>query len=133
MATCNEPNPYTYSPVPAQTDIHFACTAHAGYYQKVTITLNGETKVLQGSGENVPMLTPGGNPTVTINSGNATSVQVTFQYSPGGSGGPFQLAAVCAPNTVNAGPITLVNQSSEDSTDHDDNDSYLQIYWLNRS
>ncbi|MBI5423842.1 MAG: hypothetical protein HZA32_07125 [Opitutae bacterium] len=125
----NVSNPYTLQSVPSNKDIHFACQAHAAYYQQVTISLNGQTVVFQGSGEGVPMQTTAGQLTATINSGSATSLQVTFQYSRNGAKGPFTLARVQAP-TVTPGPVALVQITSEDSTDKDDNDSYLSIYWL---
>ena len=128
--TCNEPNPFTLTNIPSNTDIHFAAQARASYYQKVTITLNGTTVEFSGSGEGTKMTTSTGAATATISSGTATSATLHFQHSSGGANGQFVNSNVCPPSRVSTSPIGLVTISSEDSVDNDDNDTYLSAYWL---
>ncbi len=113
--------------LPGDSTGNLTCIAHAAYFQRVTIALSGQTLgVFSGSGENKPMLLADGTAVLRVGpNGQAVSLNLTFEFSPSGSGGPFSPANVQQPIVESSGNATIVTVTSEDSTDNDDNDSYL--------
>ena len=104
--------------------LRLSCLAHAAYTQKVTVSLDPSLStpiaIFQGSGEGVPMKSDG-QELIDIFTGGNEALYILFQFS---NGGAFQNAIrVCEPQTI--GSLTQI--MSEDSTDRDDNDSYLSI------
>jgi len=114
--------------IPANSQGVANCVANAAYFQRVTLTWDGNTAVFSGSGEGVAMTLPSGETTLQFTPDSAArTVSATFEYSSSGSGGPFSAAAVRDPVVTNKGGFNVIEVTSEDSTDNDNNDSYLTI------
>lgn len=108
------------------------CTSHAAYYQRVTISyqIRGESysTIFSGTGEDVPMTDSDGQTTYELVSyRTGYSISCLFEYSTNGETGPFSKAVVQEPIIVQNGDTTTITVTSEDSTDHDDNDVVMVV------
>jgi len=110
------------------TQLLITCDSHAAYFQRVKLTWNGGGVVFQGSGEGVAMATPSGQTLYQLPGSVPMTVTAQFEYSPTGPGGPFKLAQVVEQPVTHMGQKTMIiDVTSEDSIDKDDNDSYLSL------
>jgi hypothetical protein len=105
--------------------------SHAAFFQLLDID-DGDNDIciLQGSGENVKMNTPAGQDSCSFTAAPGVPVflSVLFTFSRSGAGGPFSNAVVLAPLATDDSPmLRIVSVTSEDSTDNDDNDTFLTI------
>jgi hypothetical protein len=104
------------------------CNAHAAYFQRVTLTWNGGGVVFQGTGENVAMTDPAGEDLYTLPaSAEPMTISAKFEYSTTGPNGTFSLAQVEQPVIHKGRSATIIDVTSEDSKDNDDNDSILSL------
>jgi hypothetical protein len=126
----SQPNPYVLT-IPASDTGFISCSSHARYFQKVTITGSPSgTAVFTGSGEDVPMTCNGQNSLVLPSSVTGYALTILFQFSKNGSVGPFSNSVINnAPIITTVGNLTIVNIESEDSSDHDDNDTLMNIIY----
>lgn len=105
-----------------------SCNSHAGYFQRVTLTWNGGGVVFQGTGEDVAMTDSSGDTLYTLPaSAVPMTVSAKFEYSTSGPNGPFSLAQVEQPVIHKGQTAMIIDVTSEDSTDNDDNDSFLSL------
>jgi hypothetical protein len=102
------------------------CQANASYYQRVTLTINGQRFGFGGVGEGQPMSLPDGRTTIPL-IGNRRDHRISchFEFSPSGPEGPFAEASVLAPTYVDTPGGMFIQVQSEDSVDNDYNDSVL--------
>ena len=115
-------------PIPASSQGVINCVANAAYYQRVTLTWGSTTVVFAGTGEGTPMTTADGETTAQIPpTPDAFNIQALFEFSTNGSSGPFSPATVREPVISNKGGFNVAEVMSEDSTDNDNNDSYLTV------
>jgi len=117
-------------PIPGDTsEVLITCVAHAAYYQRVTLARGSNIlTVFQGTGEGVPMKTTDGQTSYQLGaSRQGYQVTATFEFSESGPNGPFHMAKVSDPITTKNGNLELIQVTSEDSTDNDNNDSYLNF------
>ncbi len=120
-------NPVQLS-IPASSQGIINCLANAAYYQRVTLAWPGHTIVFAGSGEGQPMTTPDGSTTYAIlPTPGAFQISATFEFSQTGPSGTFQKASVKDPVISDKAGFHVIEVTSEDSTDNDNNDSYLTI------
>lgn len=110
------------------------CIANASYYQEVQIQFPDlPLVVFQGTGEEVPMRCDTGNVFSIPSSHSDCPISLTFLYSTNGSQGPFNLAYVKPPIINQEGDFVTITVMSEDSTDNDNNDTYLTINYLQQN
>lgn len=115
-------------PIEANSQGSINCIANAMYYQRVTLVWAGKSIVFEGSGEGQPMQTSDGeNVYLLEEETDGYVISALFQYSVNGKNGPFYTAKICAPTILNKGIFTIIQVTSEDSQDNDNNDSYLTI------
>jgi hypothetical protein len=120
-----EPNPVEVR-VPEPWDGVVQCQANASYYQRVTLTINGQQVAFGGTGEGQPMSLPDGRTTYPLGSTRGDQrIPCLFEFSPSGPNGPFSDAAVLAPTYVETPNGIFIQVQSEDSVDNDYNDSVL--------
>ncbi|GJE89855.1 hypothetical protein PsYK624_059650 [Phanerochaete sordida] len=105
--------------------------AHAAYWQQVTFSsvpgASGNI-VFIGNGEGVPMKQNGQTSYTIPAQSDGYLIGVFFQFSTVGSGGPFNTAVInTLPEPVVADQEIIIEVTSEDSTDSDNNDSYATI------
>lgn len=118
-------NPVSIS-IPANTQGAITCLANAAYYQRVTLAWGNNSVVFGGTGEGQPMVTQDGQNTCLLAATDQEyQITATFEYSSNGPGGPFRMAHVHDPVISSKGIFTVIEVTSEDSTDNDYNDSYL--------
>jgi len=121
-------------PIPAGSQGNINCVANASYYQRVTLSWPGDSCLFTGTGEGQPMKTPDGQTSVSIGpTGGGFELTATFEYSTSGPQGPFRLATASKPIVERKGLFTVIQVTSEDSTDNDLNDSYLTIVMVSDS
>lgn len=130
ISAVQSPNPYV-SQFPAGSTVSVTAQAHASFYQQLHIA-DGDNDIciIQGTGENVQMLTPAGadSCSFTAASGVPVFLSILFTFSSAGSGGPFSNSQNLVPLATEDSPIlTIITVTSEDSTDNDDNDTLLTI------
>lgn len=125
-------NPVTIT-LPSDSAGSIFCHANAMYWQRVTLNITGggtqpTTVVFQGTGEGVSLpYDSSGDTTYSLGTRQGTTISALFEFSTSGQGGPFQKANVRNPIINQAGTMYIVQVTSEDSTDNDNNDSYLSI------
>jgi hypothetical protein len=113
-------------PIPGDSSGSITCNSHAAFYQQVTLQVAGNTVIFSGTGEGVAMTTQDGSTSYPLPpTRQGYSISALFQFSSSGPKGPFQ-NAVSVQDPINSPPFITV--TSEDSTDNDNNDSYLIIY-----
>ena len=120
-------NPYSLT-IPAHDVGIISCDAHASYHQKVTISgfPDGSTITFSGSGEGVPMKHDGRTSYSFGPFNDQITLSILFQFSENGTS--FTNGFIRNPPTrIESGAWTIINITSEDATDNDDNDSYLHI------
>jgi hypothetical protein len=118
--------------IPGDASGVISCVAHAAYYQRVTLQwsiLSSQTTVVfTGSGEGVAMKDEDGQTSYELGpTRQGYQIMATFEYSTSGPNGPFQMATVQDPIVTQKGGFTITEVTSEDSTDNDNNDSYLNV------
>jgi hypothetical protein len=118
-------------PINGDSSGSITCNSHAAYYQRVTLNFLNTQVVFSGTGEGVPMTTQTGAPVYALPpTRQGYSISALFQFSTSGPNGPFQNAvSVQNPIISQEGNTTFISVTSEDSTDNDDNDSYLIIFY----
>lgn len=120
-------NPIDVS-IPANSQGSIQCLANAAFWQRVTLDWPGDMVFFQGTGEGEPMQTPDRQNAYLLRAeSSAYRIRAMFEYSTGGPNGPFQLGRVLDPVVTDKGMFTIVQVTSEDSADNDNNDSYLTI------
>jgi hypothetical protein len=118
--------------IPANAKGIINSVSNAGWYQRLTLTWSGGSAVLQGSGEGQPMKTPDGKASLEFAPlPQGYQISATFEFSPSGPSGPFSRALVQNPIVTTNGPFTITQVTSEDSTDNDNNDTYLTVVAVN--
>ena len=115
------PNPYT-TRIPSDTGYTFSFVSNAAYFQRATVSINGQVSaVFTGQGEAVPMTQQGGAASYGGATRQAMNASILFEYSTDGSN--------YAPSTVaqvwNSASLVLVG--TEDSTDNDNNDTVMTL------
>lgn len=108
-----------------------SCRSRADYHQRVKLQQGATTVVFTGAGEDQPMLRRDNGMSVwriEANGGKALEIVATFEYSESGANDPFK------PSTVGEPIDTKIDDrrhrwdvATEDSNDHDNNDSTLTI------
>jgi hypothetical protein len=118
-------------PINGDSSGSITCNSHAAYYQRVTLNFLNTQVVFSGTGEGVPMTTQSGATVYALPpTRQGYSISALFQFSTSGQNGPFQNAvSVQNPIISQEGNTTFISVTSEDSTDNDDNDSYLIIFY----
>jgi hypothetical protein len=118
-------------PINGDSSGSITCNSHAAYYQRVTLNFLNTQVVFSGTGEGVPMTTQSGATVYPLPpTRQGYSISALFQFSTSGQNGPFQNAvSVQNPIISQEGNTTFISVTSEDSTDNDDNDSYLIIFY----
>jgi len=104
------------------------CLSNSAHWQKVTITLGTTTITFEGVGKGVPMKLADGTTLYTLPpSPEDYFIDLLFQYSPSGAGGPFI-------NSVPEGPILIPNAhatqlliTADNSIEHMNNNTMLMI------
>lgn len=120
-------NPIDIS-IPANSQGFINCVSNASYYQRVTLRWGDHTAIFEGTGEGQPMKLASGDAAYLLEpSPSPYRISIDFQYSTDGSHGPFRGARVSDPVTTGKGLFTVIEITSEDSSDNDKNDSYLTI------
>ncbi len=120
-------NPVSLS-IPASSQGVINCLSNAAYYQRVSLSWPGHTVVFSGTGEGQSMKTASGDDVYSIPPTPAAfTISATFEYSKSGSSGTFHKASVKTPVVTDKGGFNVIEVTSEDSTDNDNNDSYLTI------
>jgi hypothetical protein len=105
-----------------------SATAHAAYYQRVTLTFSDTSVVLEGTGEGAAMRTPSGEEGIDLPPALAGyEITALFEFSTNGPNGQFQRARVQDPTTVKKSVFTITSITSEDGGDNDNNDTYLTV------
>lgn len=124
-----EPNPVSIQ-VEDLWNGEIKCQANASFFQRVTVVLTAtkfsEKLVFSGTGEKQAMTLPNGAISYPLgpNRGGYRA-SCLFEFSPFGSGGPFQNASVLAPTEIETPIGMFIQIQSEDSVDNDYNDSVL--------
>lgn len=112
-----------------------SCRSNASYKQKVEVQLkdvnNQEiTGTFEGSGENVSMKLQDGKKHLNFSDMEApVEVSFIFSYKPSGSSS-YQLNSsneVFPTIPYNGPTVEVIDVKTEDSVDHDDNDTYLTL------
>lgn len=122
-------NPFV-SQFPVGASATVSAESHASFYQIVDLDNGaGTTCVLEGTGEDVQMLTPAGANSCTF-VGTSSTIPVTlsalFQYSKSGPTGPTSNSKVQTPTVADDGPfLDIIIITTEDDTDDDNNDTFL--------
>jgi hypothetical protein len=118
-------------PISGDSSGYITCNSHAAYYQRVTLNFLNNQVIFSGSGEGVPMTTQTGSPLYDLGATRQNySISALFQFSTSGPNGPFQNAvSVQDPIISQDGNSTFITVTSEDSSDNDNNDSYLIIFY----
>lgn len=130
-------NPFV-SQFPVGASATVSAESHASFYQIVDLDNGaGTTCVLEGTGEDVQMLTPAGANSCTF-VGTSSTIPVTlsalFQYSKSGPTGPTSNSKVQTPTVADDGPfLDIIIITTEDDTDDDNNDTFLTIAVLDPS
>jgi hypothetical protein len=120
-------NPANLS-IPAGSQGAITCLANAAYYQRVTLSWGSTTVIFSGTGEGIAMTTSTGDQLFLIPPNkDALSISATFEYSTTGKNGTYGKASVNTPIISDKGGFHVIEVTSEDSTDNDNNDSYLTI------
>ena len=118
--------------IPANSQGSISCMSNAAYMQRVTVTINDDIYIFIGTGEGEPMKLDSGDGIIIISPQNTfQTASVLFEYS---SSPPytefFQASMVKDESIVDKYPFTMINITSEDSGDNDNNDSYLSVFFL---
>jgi hypothetical protein len=104
------------------------CLSNSAHWQKVTLTWGATTITFEGVGAGVPMkLADGATVYPLAPSQQNYFIEVLFQHSLTGAGGPFR-------NSVPEGPIAIPNAhtthllvTADDSIEHVNNNAMLMI------
>ena len=117
----NFPNPYP-TRIPSDSSYNFSFTSNAAYFQRATVSINGQAAaVFTGSGENVAMTQQGGSTSYGGATRQSVSASVLFEYSPDGSN--YSQSSVAQAWSTS----TLVLVGTEDSNDNDNNDTVMTL------
>jgi Fucose-binding lectin II (PA-IIL) len=117
----NFPNPYT-TRIPSDSNYNFSFTSNAAYFQRATVSVNGQVSaVFNGSGENVAMTQQGGSTSYGGATRQAMTASILFEYSSNGS--DYSQSSVAQAWSTS----TLVMVGTEDSTDNDNNDTVMTL------
>lgn len=114
--------------IPAGASATIQAVSNTAWYQQITVDWGAGPVVLAGGGEGVPMATTDGRTTLEVApSAQGYQVNATFRFSRTPSG-PFLLGWVREPVVTSKGAYSAVRvMMSEDSSDDDDNDTYLTL------
>lgn len=117
-------------PVLANSQVAVNCIAHAGFMQRVTLTGPGLSLVFQGQGEGVAMTLSNGETSYLIpQNASDYTIFANFEFSPIPPYDNYLPAnAVGKPIVTGNPPFVTVAVTSEDSSDNDQNDSYLSLF-----
>ncbi|HYO61894.1 MAG TPA: hypothetical protein VEU29_08350 [Actinomycetota bacterium] len=110
----------------------FWCFSNASYLQRVTLEISASNEnpyVFEGSGEGQLMTCDrSGGPTLPFTEPADFTVTATFEYSETVDPPQFKMAHILKEPVVDRTTSRYIAQvESEDSTDEDDNDSWLQV------
>jgi hypothetical protein len=110
--------------IPSDSSFQFSCVANSASYQRVVVSQNSlAVATFGGVGEGVQMAQADGSTAYSGDTARATQFNLLFQYSRSGFMGPFLNSTVTIDTT--AGIVTTI--ATEDSIDHDGNDTVLTL------
>ncbi|MCW3463152.1 hypothetical protein [Chitinophaga nivalis] len=122
------PNP-TIIAIPAKTQGIISCISNAYNMQRVTLSWDNAEIVFTGNGEDKPMLLPNGDDSFLLPfAPSSYNIQALFEFAEE----PFEkfstVDSVQQPIITQKAMFTTIEIMSEDSTDNDNNDSYLSLF-----